>query len=155
MTQERKIYGYTSFLEAVNYNRQQSILCNNILEIDENILWTDDRFIDEPMSEEEFEVNEEEKAYYETYESYLDSFEQSRFEVYQWFITDLSQSDAEFKHRVFGLEFYYSEVLDCYIMPVYHLGTSWRILACPVYDEDLVKYNQDIIFENQGGYVNV
>lgn len=150
----RQAVAYTSVLEAVDWH-QQSIMCNNILDIEPDLLWTDDRFIDEPMSEEEFEQSEDYKYYEGGYDSYLDSYEQQRFEVYQWFITDLSESDARFKYETFGLEYYYSEKLGCYIMPVYHLGTSWRILANPIYDEDFVQWNSDMIHECKGDYVNI
>ena len=151
---ERQVVAYTSVMEAVDW-KQQSILCNNILEIEPELFWTDDRFIDEPMTEDEFEADEEEKQYYETYDSYLDAYEENRFQVYQWFITDLTESEARFKYETFGLEYYYSEKLECYIMPVYHLGTSWRILANPIYDERFAEYNEDMIHECKGGYVNI
>lgn len=151
---ERTAVAYTSVMDAVDWH-QQSIMCNNILDIDPDLLWTDDRFIDEAMSEEEFEQSEDYDYYEGNYDHYLDAFEENKFQVYQWFITDLSESDARFKHEVFGLEYYYSEKLGCYIMPVYHLGTSWRILANPIYDEDFAKFNQSMIRECKGGYVNI
>lgn len=142
---------YTDFLSAVDY-QQQSILCNNILEIEPDLFWTDDRFIDEPMSEEEFEENEEEKNYYETYDSYLDSFEENRFQAYQFFITDCSESQAKWKHETFGLEYYYSEKLGCYIMPVYHLGTAWRLLPCEM-SADFAEYHPEMVRELQHSYI--
>lgn len=151
----KTIHGYTSFLKAAEW-KNQLIMCNNILEIDPDLLFTDDRFIDEAMSEEDFLADKEEAEYYENdYDRYLDSFEEQRFQVYQWFLTDLTEMEAKYKHEVFGLEYYYSEKLEMYVMPVYHFGTSWRILSCPIYDEEFIRFNKDMLVENQHGYCNL
>ena len=58
-------------------------------------------------------------------------------EVYQWYIIELSEFDAEYLNKEFNLDIFYSDTVDNYILPVYHYGTSWRIMGL------------------KGGYVNV
>lgn len=152
--ENKTIYGYTSFLKAAEWHNDL-ILCNNIVNIDEDLLFTDDRFINEPMSEEEFEKSEDYEYYDKDYDRYYESYEEQRFEVYQWFLTDLSESEAEFKHKTFGLDYYYSEKLGLYVMPVYHYGTAWRILSCPIYDKQFTEWNKDMLVKNEHGYCNL
>ena len=58
-------------------------------------------------------------------------------EMYQTFIIDIDESTAEELKGEFGLDIFYSEVIDNYIIQVYHYDTSWRIMGL------------------KGGYVNV
>ena len=58
-------------------------------------------------------------------------------EVYQWFIIDIDKFDCEELNKEFDLEIFYSDVIDNYILPVYHFGTSWSIMGL------------------KGGYVNL
>lgn len=46
-------------------------------------------------------------------------------DIYQWYITDCSETDVEYLERWYGLLFTYSEMLDCYVLCVNHWGTSW------------------------------
>lgn len=46
-------------------------------------------------------------------------------EIFQWYITDASDSDAEWLTEHFGLIFTYSDLLDCNILCVDHYGTPW------------------------------
>ena len=98
---------YTTYSEAVHWLHNNLIMCNNIAEIDESVLYNM-RFSD----------------YDEETESYT--------EIFQWFITDCNESDVEYLEKHFGLLFTYSELLDKYILCVDHLGTSWDYVACEV-----------------------
>lgn len=98
---------YTTYSEAVNWLHNNFIMCNNITEIDESVLYNM-RFSD----------------YDEETESYT--------EIFQWFITDCNESDVEYLEKHFGLLFTYSELLDKYILCVDHLGTSWDYVECEV-----------------------
>ena len=51
-------------------------------------------------------------------------------EIYQWFLTDCSESDVEYLEEHFGLLFSYSDMLDLYILCVTHYGTSWDYVHC-------------------------
>lgn len=46
-------------------------------------------------------------------------------EIFQWLITDCSESDVQYLRETFGLLFTYSDLLDCYILCVTHWGTGW------------------------------
>ena len=46
-------------------------------------------------------------------------------EIFQWLITDCSESDVKYLRETFGLQFTYSNLLDRYILCVTHWGTGW------------------------------
>ena len=94
----------TSYKEAVHWLNNSYVLCNNIQEVDESI-WDN----------MEFDCYDEETG------SYMD--------IYQWFITDCSQSDVEYLRKHFELKFTYSDKLDCYILCVDHFGTLWGCVS--------------------------
>lgn len=98
---------FTTYSEAVHWLHNSIIMCNNIGDID-NTIFDNCRF----------------EAYDEDTDSYM--------EIYQYFITDCSQSDVEYLEKHFGLLFSYSELLDKYILCVDHWGTSWDYVRCQV-----------------------
>lgn len=108
---------FTSFKTASEWGGINMVLCNNIPQIDENVLYSDVLYNEET---EEFE------------------------EVYQWYITDVSEWVAEWQEKTFGIKYIYSEVLDCYVMPVFHCGTSWDCVPCQVLDQDWIDSNRDL-----------
>lgn len=97
---------YTSYSKAVDWLHNNYVLCNNIADIDMTV-YDNMRF----------------DYYDEDGESY---------EIYQWYITDASQSDVEYLEKHFGLLFTYSDMLDCFILCVDHFGTSWDYIPCQV-----------------------
>lgn len=105
MTTQNKTF-YTTYSQAVYGLHNDFVLCNNIVNIDESI-WDNMRF------------------------NYYDE-DDNPIEIYQWYITDASQSDVEYLEKHFGLLFTYSDKLDCYILCVDHCGTSWNHVACEV-----------------------
>lgn len=98
---------YTTYKEAVNWLHNSYILCNNIAEIDFSV-YDNMRF------------------------NYYDDENDTYTEIYQWFITDCTESDVEYLEKYFNLKFSYSDKLDCFILCVDHVGTSWAYVACPV-----------------------
>lgn len=56
-------------------------------------------------------------------------------DFYQYFLTDCTKDDAERLHEWFGLNFFYSEKLELYVLAVNHWGTSWDSVPCNVYNE--------------------
>lgn len=46
-------------------------------------------------------------------------------EIFQWFLTDCSESDVEYLEQHFGLKFTFSDALELYVLCVDHFGTSW------------------------------
>lgn len=98
----------TNFKSAVHYCHNSLILCNNIPNFDESI-WNNMRF----------------------------SLEEGE-EIFQYFITDCSESDVEFLEKSFsGMYFTYSEVVEAYILCVTHWGTSWDYVMVDVLNEDI------------------
>lgn len=94
----------TSYKEAVHWLGNSFILCNNIQDIDPSI-WDNMEF----------------DSYDEETDSYID--------IYQWFISDCSQSEVEYLQKHFELKFTYSDLLDCYILCVDHFGTGWDYVS--------------------------
>jgi hypothetical protein len=56
-------------------------------------------------------------------------------DIYQWYLTDCSESDVEYLEKTFGLLFTYSDNLDLYILCVDHFGTSWDYVYCETSNE--------------------
>ena len=65
-------------------------------------------------------------------------YDNARFDldtdIFQWYLTDCSESEVEFLEEHFGLLFTFSDTLDLYILAVDHFGTSWDYVYC---DTDL------------------
>ena len=98
----------TTYLTAVNWLNNSRILCNEICNIDE-LFWDNCRF--------ELEEGDE---------------------IFQFFLTNCSESDVEFLEKHFGLLFAYSQLLDLYVLCVDHYGTSWDCVTCYT-DIDMAK----------------
>lgn len=112
---------YTSYYQAVKWGDCQLILCNNIPQIDPAVL------------EDSCLYNEETEEYEE---------------VYQWFITSLTEWEKEWQEKTFSLHYIYSSVLDCYVLPVFHYGTPWESVPCEVLSEDWAKVNKDLLLKD-------
>ena len=95
-TNDMKTISYSSAVKRFNNNL---ILCNNIPELDLTV-YDNMRF---PL--------------YNEYDDAID--------IYQWYITDCSETDVEYLEQWYGLKFTYSEMLDAYILCVDHWGTAW------------------------------
>lgn len=104
-----KKYG-TNYRVAVHWLNNSYVMCNNIAEIDDSI-FDNMRF------------------------SFYDEETNEYIEIYQWFVSDCSDSDVEYLEETFGLLFTYSDLLDCYILCVNHYGTSWDYVYCDTTNE--------------------
>ena len=51
-------------------------------------------------------------------------------EVFQYYISDATEDEAEWLHDHFKLHFGYSPLLDKYILEVTHYGCSWDMVPC-------------------------
>lgn len=98
---------YTTYAEAIKWLRNNYILCNNIVDIDQSVY---------------------ENMRFSNYDEETDSYT----EIYQWFISDCNEDDVEYLEKNFGLLFTYSDLLDKYILCVDHWGTSWDGVHCRV-----------------------
>ena len=106
---------YISYKNAIKYCNNNYVLCNNIVEIDDSIFYSDYNVIN-------------------------DEFYDSDCEIFQYFISDCSQSDAEYLNKFFGIQFLFSEKLDAYILPVFHFGTSWDYVPVEVLDDEVAEH---------------
>ena len=97
----------TTYSKAVNWLHNDYVLCNKIPEVDGSV-WGNMR----------------------------GGFDNGE-EIYQWFLTDASQSDVEWLEESFGLKFTYSKLLDCFVLCVTHYGTSWDSVPCDCYNDDI------------------
>ena len=114
---------HTTYRIATEWLHNDYILCNNIAEIDESI-WDNCRF------------------------EYEDEDGNPR-DIYQYFITDASESDVEFLEKNFSdLLFTYSDKLDCFILCVDHCGTGWDYVPTPVSDELVEIWGEKILYDD-------
>ena len=90
----------TTYAVAASWAGCTTILCNNIVDIDDELMYTTIGY----------ECDEETEEYPE---------------VYQYYITNCSEDLCEFLNEHFGLMFAYSEVLDVWVLLVDHWGTGW------------------------------
>lgn len=89
----------TTYSVAVNWLNTALVMCNHLPEIDSSIF---------------------ENAQFPLWDE-----DENPIEIFQYFITDCSEEDAEYLEKHFGLQFTYSNLLECYILCVTHWGTSW------------------------------
>ena len=99
-----KVFG-TNYGVAVNWLGNNLILCNEIVNVDFSVL-ENCRF------------------------SLYDEETETQTEIFQWYLTDCTESDVEWLEEHFGLLFSYSEMLDKYILCVDHFGTNWYYVYC-------------------------
>ena len=110
---------FTTYNIAAHWLDCGLVLCNDIVKLDESV-WKNCRFeLDEST------------------------------EIYQWFLTSLSENDVEYLEKTFGLLFSYSEKLDCFILCVDHWGTMWEGVPCQVLSDDWVKFNSDLLITKE------
>lgn len=95
----------TTYSKAIHWIGNHFILCNNLPEIDPTIY---------------------DNAQFDWYDE-----DENPTEIYQWYITDCSESDVEWLKEHFpSLLFTYSSELDLFILAVDHFGTGWDYVPC-------------------------
>lgn len=115
---------FTTYRIATHWLRNSFILCNEIAE-DESI-WENCRF-----------------------NLYEDEEETQPVDIYQYYLTDASESDVEYLEKTFGLKFSYSNKLDLFVLCVDHCGTGWDYVGCPILDDELVKiWGDKILYDD-------
>lgn len=86
-----------TYYEAINHFPNTAlILCNNIAQIDPTV-WDNSEFVWE-----------------------------DDLEIFQWYLTNLTQDDVCYLAKKYNLLFTYSELLDMYVLCVDHYGTDWK-----------------------------
>lgn len=105
---------YCSYSTAVKWSGNNIVLLNSIEKIDPNF------FPYEAM--------------------YEDGEEDEPAEIFQFYITDLSDTTVEWSKKVFpDLIYAYSELLDAWILCVTHYGTSWDYVPTQYIGELSIK----------------
>ena len=95
-------------------------MCNEIQNLDQSI-FDNARFGFFYYTDEDGNKYESESDY----EGEEELNENSR-EIFQYYLTDCSESDVEFLEETFpGLLFTYSDLLGLYVLCVDHYGTNW------------------------------
>ena len=112
---------YTDYRTAATW-QCSIIMCNNIPEIDPTV-WDNMRF------------------------NYYDE-DDNATEIFQWYITNLTDSDIEYMERTFDLKYTYSDLLDKYILCVDNWGTSWDYVACEVLSDSWIESNKDLEYKH-------
>lgn len=112
---------YTDYRTASKWGDCQLILCNEILNID-NSIWDNMRF-----------------NYYDENDNPID--------IFQWYLTSLSEWEVEWNEKTFDLKYTYSDMLGCYILCVDHWGTSWDYVPCEVKNQSWIDVNKDKEFK--------
>ena len=100
-----KEHNRASYRTLVEYYIGDIVLCNNIVDVDHNVINNID------ISEDHEEIE--------------------NFEIFQYYLCNLSTSDRELAKKA-GLILSYSEVLDCDVLCVDHWGTSWDYVLTDV-----------------------
>lgn len=100
-----KEHNRASYRTLVEYYIGDIVLCNNILDVDYNVINNID------ISEDHEEIE--------------------NFEIFQYYLCNLNTSDRELAKKS-GLILSYSEVLDCDVLCVDHWGTSWDYVLTSV-----------------------
>ena len=139
--EEHYLGGMASYKRVVDkFIGNNMVLCNNIVNVDEDLLWNrecgfDD--YDELYKNKLEELKEENKEELENGEISIEELEeqardyveeeQDNLEFYQYFIIDISNWDLEYLKECGQktLQICYSDKLDCYVLCVGHFGTGW------------------------------
>ncbi len=110
----------TNYYVAAHWLHNSLILCNDIVNIDQSV-FDNLRFPFWQYEDEDGNIYDNESDYDGDGELY-----EKETEIYQWFLTDCSESDVEYLEEHFGLLFTYSDMLDLYVLCVDHFGTMWK-----------------------------
>lgn len=110
---------YTNYNVAIHWLGNNYIMCNELPNFDDS-LW------------ENIEYNkiiEDKDEYDNEYDN--DYNDEEIPEIFQWFISDCTESDVKYLTEYFpDLLFTYSNKLDLYVLCVTHYGTSWDYIGC-------------------------
>ena len=101
---------YTDYYTATHWLGNSFILCNEIVN--------------------DYTVNDNVRF------SYYDEETDTYTEIYQYFLTNCSESEVEFLEKHFNLLFSYSDKLDLFVLCVDHWGTDWNDVPCEIVSGD-------------------
>lgn len=109
----------TDYYTAVHWLRSALILCNEIVENDDSVIEN----IEYPES--------------------MDEEDRESCEIFQWFLTNMSEEDKEWMQKNFpDLIFSYSDKLNLWVLCVDHYGTMWKGVSTTTNCENAAKASQ-------------
>lgn len=111
---------FTTYRIATKWCGNNYILCNNITDVDPSV-----------FSNVRFKWDDENTK-----------------EIYQYYVTDATESDVIYLEGAFGLLFTYSDLLDCFVLCVDNFGESWDYVFCEVKDDEFLKINPECEYKN-------
>ena len=120
MNEYEKEHKKASYKTIVERYINDIVLCNNIVEVDESI-----------------------------YNNFINAYDEESDEIvdiYQYFLCNVDEDTIKLLSH-YGFIFSYSDLLECDVLCVDHLGTSWSyvLTSCPLFDtwEELEEYNKE------------
>lgn len=138
---------YCSFKTAISWGGANIVLLNNIREIDEEF-YPEESFLERYNSENDDDIFDDtlpcgccsccgcscdgdgDMDDYDDDDYYDTDNEPELPEIFQYYITDLSDDDVEWRRKVFpDIVYHFSEKLDSWILCVTHYGTSWDYVS--------------------------
>ena len=141
MGEYEKQEGYASYRTLMEFYVGDMVLCNNIVNIDPSVY---DNMNNNGISYYDYETGEE-KTEEEYNNDESGKIEVQYPEIYQYFVCHLHEYDVERLTQA-GVILSYSDMLECDVICVDHLGTSWDYVLTDVrfFDnyEDLKKYEE-------------
>lgn len=103
------------------------VLCNRLVDLEGFYeSYYESHTCDAQDVERELEtLKKNSKRYNEIIEEYGEN-PSCECDVYQWYVIEMSKFNVDYYNKTFGLDIFYFEMLDVYVLPVYHFGTSWE-----------------------------
>lgn len=99
-----------NYLTLFNFLFNDSILCNNIANVDCDFLLNNEfHYCDN--------VEEYDEDYNEYYQYYIVDVDAWRLEKYKEYLKECKKES--------NIDLFYSDVLECYVVGISHFGTSW------------------------------
>ena len=136
-----KKQGWASYRTLVNYYIGGIVLCNNIIDEDESVIYNMNNNGYCYYNEQGEEISEEEYNNDESGKSYCENAE-----IYQYYLCNVNEWGLSQLEKM-GVIMSYSNKLDCDVLCVDHFGTSWDYVLTNVklFDnyEELEKYEKE------------
>jgi len=131
--QEFKTWGdFAKSYDLVLFNQAPNLVSRDNESYDEGVIneWLEAHDCEYEQARRDIEElegsdKEEDKTIREGLVNQYGEYPECNCEPAQWYAIAIGDSDMEFLNSTYGMDIFYSEILDLYILPVYHFGTDW------------------------------